>query len=263
MGSGSGKDTNRVRRAGRETPVARSRVCVLTVERERTERLLSEEAAARAAGFRRVAGVDEAGRGCLAGPVFAGAVILGERPLLGLDDSKVLLPEVRAELDGRIRRCSVGFAVGAATPAEIDVLGIAQAAFLAMRRALEALARMGTPPDLVLVDAFRIPGLVVEQRPSVRADARIACVAAASIVAKTARDLFMEGLDLELPHFGFRHHHGYGTAEHRAALRRHGPSPAHRLSFDGVLPSAPSAPPPRSPRAAPDSPPRQRAASAA
>lgn len=236
MGSGSGKGANRARRASRETPVARFRDCALNVERDRAERLLSEEVAARAAGFRRIAGVDEVGRGCLAGPVYAGAVILGERPLLGLDDSKVLLPEVREELDGRIRRTAAGYAVGAATPAEIDVLGIAQAVFLAMRRALETLGRLGVPPDLVLVDAFRIPGLSIEQRASVKADAHIACVAAASILAKTARDRFMELLDPALPHFGFRHHHGYGTAEHLAALRRHGPSPIHRLTFDGVLP---------------------------
>jgi ribonuclease HII len=221
--------------------VARNRVgaCDLPAERERVRRLFAIEEAARLEGHRYVAGVDEVGRGCLAGPVYAGAAVFaGFEPLWGLDDSKALVPQVREDLTLRIRARALGVAVGAASAAEIDAIGIAPATLLAMRRALEALRRDGVVPDLVLFDAVNLPGLDVAQQSFIRGDSRVACISAASIVAKTERDRRMEGLDSEWPFYGFSSHRGYGTAAHLAALRRHGPSPEHRLTFDGVLPAS-------------------------
>jgi ribonuclease HII len=200
--------------------------------------LLAAEEAARVGGACLVAGVDEAGRGALAGPVFAAAVVFAPGAIvLGLDDSKVLAPEVREELASRIRRVASAWGVGSATAAEIDLLGIAPATFLAMRRALDGLAASGPKPDFVLVDGFPIPSLPVPQRAVVRGDATVACIAAASILAKTSRDAVLRGLDTARPWYGFAAHKGYGSAAHLAALRRHGPSPDHRLSFAGVLSS--------------------------
>jgi ribonuclease HII len=237
MGSGPGTESR-----GREVPIesgARasrsSRVSSLSAERARVAELQAEERRAWAAGFRLVAGVDEGGRGCLAGPVYAGAVILGEFAPSGLDDSKALLPEVREELARRIESVAVATSVGAATPAEIDSLGIVAGTLLAMRRAL---ASLRVRPDHVLFDAVRLPGLGVPQLSFIRGDSRVACIAAASIVAKTARDAFLARLDAHFPYYGFVRHKGYATTEHLQALRRHGPSPVHRLSFDRVLPVA-------------------------
>jgi ribonuclease HII len=200
--------------------------------------LLAVEDSARARGARLVAGVDEAGRGALAGPVFAAAVAFPEGALVpGLDDSKVLAAEVREELAPRIRSVAAAWGVGSASAAEIDVLGIVPATFLAMRRALDVLAAPGGQPDLVLVDGFPIPSLSIPQRAVVRGDATVACIAAASILAKTSRDAVLRGLDAASPWYGFASHKGYGSAAHLAALRRHGPSPDHRLSFAGVLSS--------------------------
>lgn len=180
--------------------------------------------------------MDEVGRGCLAGPVYAAAVAFpGPALLPGLDDSKVLLPEVRAALVPRIRAAASGAGLGAATAAEIDAVGIVEATLLAMRRALENLGAAGCWPRLVLFDAVGLPGLGADQRSYIHGDARVACIAAASIVAKTARDGFMEELDTLFPCYGFASHRGYATPEHLIALRRHGPSPAHRLTFDRVL----------------------------
>lgn len=206
----------------------------LSDEDARLRALGAVEEAARAAGTRRVAGVDEAGRGALAGPVYAGAVILPAGVLLrGLDDSKALLPEVREALAPRIRARAEAWSVCSASAAEIDELGIAAASFLAMRRALARLA--GGPPDLVLVDGFPIPGLDLPQRAVVKGDATVACISAASVLAKTARDAELRALDLRHPWYGFAAHKGYGSAAHLEALRRHGPSPDHRLTFAGVL----------------------------
>ncbi|MGA7991183.1 MAG: ribonuclease HII, partial [Thermoanaerobaculia bacterium] len=119
--------------------------------------------------------------------------------------------------------------------AEIDAIGIVDATLLAMRRALENLARAGAIPTLVLFDAVHMPGLDVPQRAYIRGDARVAAIAAASIVAKAARDARMNELDVVFPCYGFASHRGYATPEHCAALRRHGPSPEHRLTFDRVL----------------------------
>jgi ribonuclease HII len=217
-------------------PVAGRNACDLGTERTRVAALFAIEAEAWAQGHRVVAGVDEVGRGCLAGPVYAAAVVFaGPLPLAGLDDSKALLPEVRADLSDRIRRAAVGFALGAATAAEIDAVGIVDATLLAMRRALENLVRAGVSPSLVLFDAVRLPGLGAAQRAYIRGDARVAAIAAASIVAKHARDGRMDELDAALPYYGFASHRGYATPDHLAALRRHGPSPEHRLTFDRVL----------------------------
>ncbi len=221
--------------------VARNRVgaCDLRAERERLERLFAIEEAARREGRRCVAGVDEVGRGCLAGPVYAAAAVFpGFEPLCGLDDSKALLPDVREDLARRIRARALGVAVCAASAVEIDAIGIVPATLLAMRRALDALRREGVVPDLVLFDAVTLPGLDAAQRSFVRGDSRVACIAAASIVAKTARDRRMDALDSAWPVYGFSSHRGYGTAAHLAALRRHGPSPEHRLTFEGVLPTS-------------------------
>lgn len=184
-------------------------------------------------GFAAVAGVDEVGRGCLAGPVFAGAVILPagfSHP--GIDDSKKVAAPLRERLAEVIERAAVAWAVASATAAEIDASNIADATFLAMRRALSSLA---IGPDVVLVDAFVIPGLGVPQVPLVHGDARSISIAAASIIAKVRRDRLMADLALTFPVYGFERHRGYGVEEHRAALAKFGPCPEHRLSFRGVV----------------------------
>lgn len=222
------------RRAASEQRSGRS--SSLEAERARVVSLREAEDAARAAGARLVAGIDEAGRGALAGPVHAAAVVLPPAVLIpGLDDSKALTPEVREALASRIRGVAVAWGVGSASAAEIDDLGIAPATFLAMRRALEALSTSGPRPDLLLVDGFPIPSMTTPQRAVVRGDATVACIAAASILAKTARDAVLRDLDAAYPWYGFAGHKGYGSAAHLGALRRHGPSPGHRLTFAGVL----------------------------
>jgi ribonuclease HII len=190
------------------------------------------EAEARAAGHAIVAGVDEVGRGALCGPVVAAAVVLGEGfPLEGLDDSKRLTARQREALDIRIRERARGFAIGLADPAEIDRVNILRATLLAMQRAVLALPEK---PDLLLVDALRVPGLDVEQRPIVKGDALSVSIAAASIVAKVSRDALMRTLDREHPGYYLARNMGYGSEEHRVALRRLGPCPIHRRSFQGT-----------------------------
>jgi ribonuclease HII len=185
----------------------------------------------RRAGYARVAGVDEVGMGPLAGPVVAAAVRLDAATrLIGLNDSKQVPAPQRESLAVQIRACAA-VGVGSASREEIDALNIYQAGLLAMRRAVEAL---DPSPDVVIVDARRIPGLRIEQRALVRADAKVACVAAASIVAKVERDALMLALDAEYPGYGFGRNFGYATADHREALERLGPSPAHRRSFQPV-----------------------------
>jgi len=200
------------------------------------EGLFAIEEEARAEGHLLIAGVDEVGRGCLAGPVYAGAVVFDRLLTLpGLDDSKALLPDVRRALASRIREAARGAEVGSATAAEVDAIGIVAATLLAMRRALELLRRAGLSPSLVLVDAMRVPGIEVAQRAYIRGDGRVAAIAAASIVAKVARDARMEELGKRFPVYGFGSHRGYATPAHLSALRRHGPCPEHRLTFDRVL----------------------------
>jgi ribonuclease HII len=187
---------------------------------------------ARAHGRVAVAGVDEVGRGALCGPVVAAAVVLGDGfDPEGLDDSKRLTRRQREALDARIRRHARGFAVGFAEPAEIDRVNILRATLLAMRRAVLALPEK---PDLVLVDALTVPDLDVEQRAIVKGDALSGSIAAASIVAKVARDALMRDLDRQHPGYDLASNMGYGSEEHREALRRLGPSTIHRRSFHGT-----------------------------
>jgi ribonuclease HII len=187
---------------------------------------------ARAAGHLVVAGVDEVGRGALCGPVVAAAVVLGDGfDPEGLDDSKRLTRRQREVLDVRIRAGARAFAVGFAEPAEIDRGNILRATLLAVRRAVLALPER---PDLLLVDALTVPGLQVEQRAIVKGDALSVSIAAASIVAKVARDALMRDLDRAHPGYDLARNMGYGSEEHREALRRLGPSTVHRRSFHGT-----------------------------
>ena len=190
-------------------------------------------------GVRILVGVDEAGRGPLAGPVVAAAVALAPKGgclLRGVRDSKALSPSRRLELFAAIRRHALGVGVGWASPVEIDRHNILQASLLAMRRAVLRLRDLADPAAvLVVVDGNRaIPGLPFPQKPLVRGDAFSQAVAGASIVAKVVRDRWMGLLHQKFPHYGFSIHKGYGTAEHLKALDRFGPSPAHRRSFSPV-----------------------------
>jgi ribonuclease HII len=179
-----------------------------------------------------VCGVDEAGRGPLAGPVYAAAVILGSPVRVrGLADSKVLKAEVRESLRARIERRAIAWAVASASVEEIDRLNILQASLLAMRRAVEQLACV---PGQVLVDGLHCPVLACPVRAVVGGDATIKEISAASILAKTARDRYMVELDRLYPQYGFAQHKGYSTPEHLHALQRHGASPHHRASFAPV-----------------------------
>lgn len=179
-----------------------------------------------------VAGVDEAGRGPLAGPVVAAAVILDPgRPIEGLADSKALSAARREALAVEIRARARAHAVAQADVAEIDALNILRATMLAMRRAVEAL---GVAPDEVLVDGNRCPDIAFRVRAIVKGDRDVAAISAASILAKTVRDALLVELDAVHPAYGFAQHKGYPTPEHLAALARHGPCAAHRRSFGPV-----------------------------
>jgi ribonuclease HII len=187
------------------------------------------ENAARRWGFYRVAGCDEVGRGCLAGPVVAGVVILDPgRHIPGLADSKTITAAERERLFAVIIRKALAWSVAAVQPTEIDAINIHQASLQAMRRAVMAVAPL---PDLVLVDAFRIPGIVIAQRAVVHGDRKCAAIAAASIVAKVIRDREMMTHHETDPRYGYDRHKGYATAEHLAAVARHGYSALHRRSF--------------------------------
>jgi ribonuclease HII len=180
-------------------------------------------------GFVAVAGVDEVGRGCLAGPVMAGAVILHpERRIDGLADSKACTELQRERLYDEICRKSVSWSVIAVDPGEIDRINIHQATLEAMRRAVLTLAPL---PDAVLVDAFRIPSLPMAQRGVIKGDRRASAIAAASIVAKVTRDRLMQVLHAADPRYGYDRHKGYATADHLAAVARFGYSPQHRRTF--------------------------------
>ena len=183
-----------------------------------------------AAGRRVVVGLDEAGRGCLAGPVVAAAVVLPpDAALPGLDDSKKLTPEAREALVPRIRREALAVGVGQCSPAEVDELNVLWAAMEAMRRAAAALPLV---PDVFLVDGNReVPGAPCPQETVVKGDGRSLSIAAASVVAKVTRDRLMVELDAAYPVYGWAAHKGYPTAAHYAALAAHGPSPHHRRSF--------------------------------
>lgn len=185
----------------------------------------------------RVAGVDEAGRGPLAGPVYAAAVILDPDNIpAGLDDSKKLSAQKRAVLAEQIRRHALAWCIASANVEEIDTLNILQATLLAMRRACEGLS---LPPDQILIDGNRVPaGLRAPAQAIVKGDATVAAISAASILAKTARDADCDRLHALYPNYAFDQHKGYGTALHLQRLQQWGPSPAHRRSFAPVREAA-------------------------
>ena len=187
------------------------------------------ENALRRWGFYRIAGCDEVGRGCLAGPVVAGAVVLDpDAHIPGLADSKMLTADERERLNEVIQKRALAWSVCFVEPAEIDTLNIHRASLQAMRRAVLAMAPL---PDAVLVDAFRIPDLQIAQRGVLHGDRRCAAIAAASIVAKVSRDRQMMAEHTNDPRYGYDRHKGYATAEHRAAVERFGYSALHRRSF--------------------------------
>jgi ribonuclease HII len=187
------------------------------------------ENALRRLGFCHVAGVDEVGRGCLAGPVIAAAVVLHpDRHIAGVSDSKLVPGPERERLFDRIVASAIAWAVASADPREIDHINIHQASLRAMQRAVLALAPL---PDIVLVDAFRVPDLPMAQRGVPHGDRRCSAIAAASIVAKVTRDREMLALHRRDPRYGFDRHKGYATADHLLAVAQHGYSDAHRRSF--------------------------------
>jgi ribonuclease HII len=195
----------------------------------RTPAMRTLENALRRAGFCYVAGCDEVGRGCLAGPVVAAAVILHpDRHIPGVCDSKLVPAAEREQLYTRIVAGAVAWAVASADPREIDHINIHQASLRAMQRAVMALAPL---PDIVLVDAFRVPDLPMAQRGVPHGDRRCSAIAAASIIAKVSRDRDMQALHGRDPRYGFDRHKGYATADHLDAVARFGYSDAHRRSF--------------------------------
>lgn len=207
-------------------------------ELDRVEREL------RRRGYLFVAGVDEAGRGALAGPVVAAAVILPPGcVLMGIDDSKRLDAECRERLARAIRERALAVGVGVVSAADIDLRDILRASLAAMRLAIEALE---PAPDAVLLDAVCVPGLRLPQLPIVHGDALCTSIAAASIVAKVERDRLVCDLGRRFPAYGFESHKGYGTPEHWQALTVNGPCPEHRLSYHGVVAGSgsPEDPPP-------------------
>ncbi len=178
-----------------------------------------------------VCGIDEAGRGPLAGPVVAGAVILPEDcEILYLNDSKQLSEKRREALIDEIKEKAVAWGVGMASPARIDEINILQATYEAMRQAVSAL---DPAPQVLLNDAVRIPGIALPQVPIIKGDAKSLSIAAASVLAKVTRDRLMRDYDRIMPEYGFAAHKGYGSAAHIEALKKYGPSPIHRKSFIG------------------------------
>ncbi|OGL67037.1 ribonuclease HII [Candidatus Uhrbacteria bacterium RIFCSPHIGHO2_01_FULL_63_20] len=179
-------------------------------------------------GFRAIAGVDEAGTGALAGPVVAAAVIFPLDSRIGkVRDSKLLAEGAREDLYDMVIERAAAHAVGIVSVVEIEGMGLRRATLLAMRRAVESIASV----DYVLVDAWTIPGLATPQHGIIHGDRLVKSIAAASIVAKVTRDRLMRELSQAYPAYGFDIHKGYATAEHRCAIQRHGPCPAHRLSY--------------------------------
>jgi ribonuclease HII len=193
------------------------------------------ERAARKLGWTRIAGLDEAGRGALFGPVVAAAVILNpKRRIVGLDDSKKLSAERRAELALRIRDHALSWAVAEVDAQRIDAWNIYQASRQAMTAAVQQLS---IQPDYLLIDAMQLD-LLLEQKSLIKGDARSVSIAAASILAKTHRDTRLEEWDALYPLYGLARHKGYGTPDHLLALRQHGPTPLHRYSFAPVREAA-------------------------
>jgi ribonuclease HII len=190
------------------------------------------ERAARLCGYRRIAGIDEAGRGPLAGPVVAAAVVLPIRcRLSGIDDSKQLSEVERDRLYAAILEHAVGMGIGSADVGEIDRLNILEATRLAMRRAIDQLA---PPPDYLLIDAVTLPGIGISVRPIIKGDSLSLSIAAASIIAKVTRDRLMAEYHDMFPEYDFLSHKGYGTRGHLQRLARHGPCSIHRRTFTPV-----------------------------
>lgn len=199
----------------------------LEKELERLEAMKEYEYTYEACSF--ICGIDEAGRGPLAGPVVAGAVILPKNcRILYLNDSKKLSEKNRELLFDEIKEKAVGFGVGVAGPGRIDEINILQATYEAMR---EAIAQLDPVPEILLNDAVTIPGVDVFQVPVIKGDAKSVSIAAASIMAKVTRDRMMRQYDALYPEYGFAKHKGYGTAVHIRAIREHGPCPIHRSTF--------------------------------
>jgi ribonuclease HII len=189
------------------------------------------ERSARKLGWTCIAGIDEAGRGALFGPVVAAAVILNpKRRIVGLDDSKQLSPERRTQLAERIRDHALAWSVAEVDAQRIDAWNIYQASRQAMTAALQ---RLAVTPDYLLIDAIQLD-VLIEQKSLIKGDAKSVSIAAASILAKTHRDARMEEWDAVYPHYGLARHKGYATRDHLEALRQHGPSPLHRYSFAPV-----------------------------
>lgn len=180
-------------------------------------------------GYCAVAGVDEVGRGCLAGPVVAGAVILPMEGIpAGVNDSKLLSPKKREILSLQIKEIAVCFAIGFSTPEEIDSINILQASLLAMRRAVE---KLNPPADCLLIDGKDAIGIRLFQKSVIKGDQLSVSIAAASIIAKVYRDEWMGEFDLLYPGYEFARHKGYGSEEHRRNIQKNGPTPIHRKSF--------------------------------
>ncbi len=191
--------------------------------------LLAMEMRLHEEGYRLICGVDEAGRGPLAGPVYAAAVILPENTVIdGLNDSKKLTEKKREELFDVIRDRALNFGIASASQQEIDDVNILNAVYLAMNRAVR---QMRTAPDLLLIDGNRDKGIEGPSRCVVKGDATCACIAAASVLAKVSRDRFMYEMAERFPQYGFEKHKGYGTALHYEKLREFGPCELHRKSF--------------------------------
>jgi len=204
---------------------------------EPTPPLWEYESRARAGGARLIAGVDEAGRGPLAGPVVAAAVILNPNdPIDGVNDSKKLSARRREALFSEIQARALAVGVGIVASEEIDRINIYQASLRAMAQAVEMLpaAAEGLVPDHLLVDAMTIPGQMIPQQGIIKGDAKSASIAAASIIAKVTRDRLMVHYDGLYPGYGFSGHKGYPTVSHKEAVQRLGPCPIHRRSFRGV-----------------------------
>jgi ribonuclease HII len=221
------------KKAGTIPVVAPDPLSALFAELGRLRELDRVEKELQSRGYLQVAGVDEAGRGALAGPVVAAAVILPSGfVLVGLDDSKRVEPGCRERLARAIRQHAVAVGVGVVSAAEIDLRDILRASLAAMRAAILALR---PEPEAILVDAVRVPGVRLPQLPIVHGDALSTSVAAASVVAKVERDRILDDLSRRYPAYGFEHHKGYGTPEHWEALSAYGPCAEHRLSYHGVV----------------------------
>ncbi|QQS34520.1 MAG: ribonuclease HII [Acidobacteriota bacterium] len=193
------------------------------------------EEQARSEGFHLIAGVDEVGRGCLAGPVVAAACILDPKlPVpAGLNDSKKLSEKRREEIASALRETAIAYSVAEISADEIDRINILEATKRAMLLAVNSLQPNA---DYVLIDAIKLQALTIPQKSIIKGDSISYSIAAASVIAKTYRDELMTQYDAEFPKYGFAGHKGYGSEKHFAAIREHGPCPLHRLSFRGVLP---------------------------